>query len=105
MVQEASLRAFKFFNAFRGLDGRAWLLTIVRNTCYTWLQQNRAHEITTTFDEEIHGIDDDTSNPATLVLQSADHQMLNQAFTPMNGTSPRGTSGDGPNQFPFASTA
>ena len=51
MVQEAYLRAFKFFNAFRGVDGRAWLLTIVRNTCYTWLQQNRAHEITTMFDE------------------------------------------------------
>ena len=50
MAQEAYLRAFKFFDAFRGVDGRAWLLTIVRNTCYTWLQQNRAHDITTMFD-------------------------------------------------------
>jgi RNA polymerase sigma-70 factor, ECF subfamily len=80
MVQEAYLRAFKFFNAFRGVDGRAWLLTIVRNTCYTWLQQNRAHELTTTFDEEIHGIDSDSSNPATLVLQSDDHRILEQAL-------------------------
>jgi RNA polymerase sigma-70 factor, ECF subfamily len=80
MVQEAYLRAFKFFNAFRGVDGRAWLLTIVRNTCYTWLQQNRAHEITTTFDEEIHGIDSDTLNPATLVLRSDDHEILKQAL-------------------------
>jgi RNA polymerase sigma factor (sigma-70 family) len=82
MVQEAYLRAFKFFDAFHGVDGRAWLLTIVRNTCYTWLQQNRAREITTVFDEEIHSIDvdSDTSNPATLALQSADHQTLRQAL-------------------------
>ena len=65
MVQEAYLRAFKFFDAFRGVDGRAWLLTIVRNTCYTWLQQNRGHETTMLFDEEIHSPDGDTSNPAT----------------------------------------
>jgi len=80
MVQEAYLRAFKFFHAFRGVDGRAWLLSIVRNTCYTWLQQNRAHEITTMFDEEIHSVDSDTSNPATLVLRSADHQLLREAL-------------------------
>jgi RNA polymerase sigma factor (sigma-70 family) len=80
MVQEAYLRAFKFFNAFRGVDGRAWLLTIVRNTCYTWLQQNRAHEITTMFDEEIHSVDSDASNPATLALQSPDQQILREAL-------------------------
>ena len=80
MVQEAYLRAFKFLDAFRGVDGRAWLLTIVRNTCYTWLHQNRAHEITTMFDEEIHSVDSETSNPATLALRSADHQLLREAL-------------------------
>jgi RNA polymerase sigma factor (sigma-70 family) len=80
MVQEAYLRAFKFFNAFRGVDGRAWLLTIVRNTCYTWLHQNRAHEITTMFDEGIHSVDSETSNPATLALRSADQQLLREAL-------------------------
>ena len=35
MVQEAYLRAFKFFDTFRSVDERTWLLTIVRNTCYT----------------------------------------------------------------------
>jgi RNA polymerase sigma-70 factor (ECF subfamily) len=80
MVQEAYLRAFKFFSAFRGVDGRAWLLTIVRNICYTWLQQNRAHEMTTVFDEEIHSIDSDTANPATLTLKNAEYQLLKQAL-------------------------
>ena len=54
MVQEASLRAFKFFDGFHGVDARAWLLTTVRNTCYTWLAQNRRSQLTTSFDEEIH---------------------------------------------------
>jgi len=80
MVQEAYLRAFKFFDAFRGVDGRGWLLTIVRNTCYTWLQQNRTHETTMMFDEQIHSAGNDTSNPATLVLRSADQQLLRQAL-------------------------
>ena len=80
MVQEAYLRAFKFFSGFHGVDGRAWLLTIVRNTCYSWLHQNRAHEMTTTFDEEIHSVDSETSNPATLALRSADHKLLGEAL-------------------------
>jgi len=80
MVQEAYLRAFKFFNAFRGVDGRAWLLTIVRNTCYTWLQQNRTKGTITSFDEQIHTVESDLLNPATLVLRSDDSQMVRQAL-------------------------
>ena len=44
VTQEASLRAFKFFGSFRGENARAWLLTIVRNTFYNWLQKNRPPE-------------------------------------------------------------
>jgi DNA-directed RNA polymerase specialized sigma24 family protein len=42
LVQAAYLRALKFFGGFRGANSRSWLLTIVRNTCYTWLDQKRA---------------------------------------------------------------
>ncbi len=42
VVQDAYLRAFEFFSGFYGADGRAWVLTIVRNTCYSWLRRNRA---------------------------------------------------------------
>jgi RNA polymerase sigma-70 factor (ECF subfamily) len=80
MVQEAYLRAFKFFEDFRGVDGRPWLLTIVRNTCYTWLQQHRAHDLTTSFDEEIHTAESDGWNPAALALKSDESQMLRQAL-------------------------
>src|SRR5262245_11618604 len=78
-VQEACLRAFRFFGGFRGGDARAWLLKIVRNTCYTQLLKNRSREPATTFDEEIHGEDDGFTNPETLLLRCGDRQLLRQA--------------------------
>ena len=52
VVQEAWLRAFRFFGSFRGGDGKAWLLTIVRHCAYTWLQQNRRPEGFVEYDDE-----------------------------------------------------
>jgi RNA polymerase sigma factor (sigma-70 family) len=81
LVQEAYLRAFKSFESFRGgADGRAWLFTIVRNTCYTWLQANRVQELTIAFDEEMHTLEDESRSPETLLLESADHQLLKDAL-------------------------
>lgn len=57
VVQEASLRALRYFDGFRGAgsaEARAWLLAIVRNTAYTWRQRHRAETLTTEFDEERH---------------------------------------------------
>src|SRR4029450_5934073 len=54
LVQEAYLRALKFFAGFHGANARAWLLTIVRNTCYTWLKDNRMHSSVTPFSEELY---------------------------------------------------
>ena len=54
VAQEALLRACRFFRGFHGGDARAWLLQIVRNTCYTWLEKNRPMELSMEFDEEIH---------------------------------------------------
>jgi len=79
VVQEASLRALKFFDGFHGVNGRAWLLTIVRNTCYTWLQQNRAREFTTALDEEICNLPSDAFNPEALLLQSVTLEVLRKA--------------------------
>lgn len=80
VVQEAYLRAFKFFGGYHGGDSRAWLLAIVRNTCYTWLQQNRRRELTEELDEEAQGIESQTPNPETSLLQNVDHQMLKRAL-------------------------
>jgi len=53
-VQEAYMRAYKAFARFRGGDGKAWFMTIVRNVCYTMIQKLRSHETPEPFDEEIH---------------------------------------------------
>src|SRR5260370_6767867 len=68
MVQAAYLRALKFFGGFHGANARAWLLTIVRNACYTWLEQKRARGPATAFDEEIHGVDWDAMDPERRLL-------------------------------------
>lgn len=78
VAQEAYLRAFKFFGSFHGKNSRAWLLTIVRNTCYTWLRQNRARELATEFDEDTHGGESD--NPEMILLESVNAQLLKQAM-------------------------
>ncbi len=78
VVQEAFLRALKFFGGFRGGDTRAWLLTIVRNACYTWLRRNRVNELATPFDEETHSVESD--DPETILLEGADREMLRQAL-------------------------
>ena len=80
VVQEAYLRAFKSFSGFRGSNGRAWLLTIVRNTSYTLLKKNRGADLTTTFDEEIHASGDESLSPATTLEHSEDTELIRQAL-------------------------
>jgi RNA polymerase sigma factor (sigma-70 family) len=50
-VQEASLRAFRYIDSLRGDDARAWLLGIVRNTCFTALERRRSGPEVVEFDE------------------------------------------------------
>jgi RNA polymerase sigma-70 factor (ECF subfamily) len=80
IVQDAFLRAFKFFEGFRGGNSRSWLLSIVRNTAYTWLQKNRRQELGTISDEEIENIHDQAPNPETLAVKSTDHQEIMKAI-------------------------
>ncbi len=80
LVQESLLRAFKAFHGFRGVDGRAWLLAVVRNVCYTWLRRNRQQELTTEFDEKIHTLEGDMLNPERLVLREGDGARVRQAL-------------------------
>lgn len=69
VVQEASLRAFRYFQTFAGGDGRAWFLRIVRNTCYGWRRSVHA-ALTDSFDEEQHSTVQPLANPETLLLQT-----------------------------------
>ena len=80
VVQDAYLRAFSYLASFRGGDGRAWLLAIVRNTYYSRLKQNRVHEPMDPFDEELHSVMPDAPNPETLVLDQQQRWILKGAL-------------------------
>src|ERR1700745_4241265 len=80
VVQEAYLRAFKSFGGFHGSNGKAWLLTIVRNTSYTLLKKKRAADLTTPFDEEIHAFDDESVRAATILERSEDAELIREAM-------------------------
>src|SRR5712692_2022605 len=67
VVQEAYLRAFRFFDGFRGGDGKAWLLAVVRNTCLTWRRRERGNVIAVPFDETAHGSEGAANAEAGLV--------------------------------------
>jgi RNA polymerase sigma-70 factor (ECF subfamily) len=80
VVQEAYLRAFRSFAGFRGTNGRAWLLTIVRNTAYTLLKKNRAAELIAPFDEEIHAGGEESASPAMIIEHAEDAELIRNAM-------------------------
>jgi len=80
VVQEAYLRAFRFFSAFRGGDPRAWLMRIVRNTCYTWLHVNRPLQVAKEFEENLSPPDSCAPNPEEAVLQNDNGILLRKAL-------------------------
>ncbi len=85
-VQEACLRALRYFDSFHGGDGRAWMLKIVRNTCYSWRQKSgnqpmsgfdgeRAEDATDLSDMPLHA-----ENPEMLVLRQAELRDIEKAL-------------------------
>ena len=52
VVQEAFLRAFRYFDSYRGDDAKSWVLKIVRRTCYSWLERNRPADVVSLEAEE-----------------------------------------------------
>jgi RNA polymerase sigma-70 factor, ECF subfamily len=79
VVQEASLRALRYFRTFTGGNGRAWFLRIVRNTCTGW-PGHRRHLPADTFDEERHGGAEAAADPETLLIQNHAAAALDQAL-------------------------
>jgi RNA polymerase sigma factor (sigma-70 family) len=78
VAQEAVLRALRFFRGFHGGDARAWLLQIVRNTCYTWLEKNRPMELSTEFDEELYS--QPSATPESLAIAGDNRERLTRAI-------------------------
>jgi RNA polymerase sigma-70 factor (ECF subfamily) len=80
VVQEAYLRAFRFFDGFQGGDFRPWLLAIVRNTCMTWLQRNRRHHDAIPLDHATPAIAADIPGPDSRLLSEANRELVQRAL-------------------------
>jgi RNA polymerase sigma-70 factor (ECF subfamily) len=81
LVQEAYLRAFRSFDGFRGGNPRAWLLSIVRNTCYSWLRQRHAQLVDTDAEADAAQVPDDpAAGPEAQVIRRADGVLLRRAL-------------------------
>jgi RNA polymerase sigma-70 factor (ECF subfamily) len=86
VVQDASLRAFRAIRGFAGGSARAWLLSIVRNTAYSWLRKNRPAAVVTVDDLEAVELaqakpgDPDTPTPEAALLAKIDAEQLRAAI-------------------------
>jgi RNA polymerase sigma-70 factor (ECF subfamily) len=80
VAQEACLRAFKFLKSFRGDNPRAWLLTIVRNTFYSWLPKNRPFQPMTEINDEAREVEDFSVNADILNAQIGSAEAVRKAI-------------------------
>ena len=80
VVQEACLRALRFFDGFRGGDSRAWLLKIVRNTCYSWVKKNRPSDLSDPFDETVHHSESPRQDAETKLVSRAESERVRTAL-------------------------
>jgi len=80
VVQEAALRAFRYFRTFSGGNGRAWFLTIVRNTCFRWRSRSLVAG-SDPFDEEQHTGPGLVADPEALLLHADDVGLIERAMS------------------------
>jgi len=78
-VQDAYLRALKYFSGFRGGDARAWILAIVRNTCHTRLRSGRLAPPATPFEDDIHSPPDDADDGVSPRVQQVSVTSVREA--------------------------
>lgn len=80
VIQEASLRALRFMNTFRGEDGRSWFLAIVRNLCHGLHRQSRGRDKTVPLDDQIEVLEPTTLPPLEKMEKASDIHQLRQAI-------------------------
>lgn len=83
VVQESLVRAMRYMGSFRGDSARAWLLQIVRHTCYSWLKENRPVEnvVLDDGDDACQGIAAPAADePHSIAIRKADRQQINEAL-------------------------
>jgi RNA polymerase sigma-70 factor (ECF subfamily) len=75
MVQEAYLRAFRFFDSYRGGDGKSWLLEVVRNTCFTFHRREKRN-VSVVFDDATHTPSVNTPNAEESLVEADNRTIL-----------------------------
>lgn len=80
VVQEAYLRAFKFQGGYQGGDSRAWLLKIVRNASYSFLEKRRPSEIVEEFDEAVHQQPTESPDVETALIKDAESRIVRESI-------------------------
>jgi RNA polymerase sigma factor (sigma-70 family) len=80
VAHEAMMRALQFFDSFNREQVRPWLLTIVRNTFYTWLKKNRPLELAEPLNDELTATGGDSADPREIAIVNADRRALAQAI-------------------------
>jgi RNA polymerase sigma-70 factor (ECF subfamily) len=80
VVQDAYVRAFKFFGGYQGGNARAWVLRIVRNAAYTFIEKRRPADLAEEFDETLHSGDAGQVDAEAALMQSADGKILQEAL-------------------------
>ena len=84
VVQEAFLRALRYIGGFRGDNARGWVLQVVRNTCWTWLKENRPADVVPLGDEEDGNVHEPAApaaeEPPALAMRRADRAQINRAI-------------------------
>jgi RNA polymerase sigma-70 factor, ECF subfamily len=79
VVQEAVLRAYRFFDGLRG-EAKPWLLAIVRNSCMSWLNVNRPADLAGFDDRTVEALVSEEEGPETQAMRALDRRMLNEAI-------------------------
>jgi RNA polymerase sigma factor (sigma-70 family) len=79
-VQESYLRAFRFFASFQGTNFRAWLLRIVRNTCYSALEARKLRDKEVSLEAEIDEIEDHSPLPPVSLARKATVEAVREAI-------------------------
>lgn len=81
VVQDAVLRALRYFDGFRDGDPRAWLLAIVRNCCHTWHRQHRSDRLTVSYADAESSLQlQGSANADALAIQSSDRAAIERAL-------------------------
>jgi len=87
LVQEAYLSAFRAFDSFHGEHGKPWILTIVRHTCYHWLNHRKGQPPAEVFDETLHSLDEtnrsvgqSNNDPESWLLRDESRRLVHQAL-------------------------